>query len=321
MNTPFGEEPDAVTVPVFDAHCDTLSRMARLPGRHLDAHTGQWDLERMSAFTGPKAQFFAVFALLDRRRAVERQISLFRLECARRADQIAHCRSGTEADRAIAAHKLCAFLSVEGGELLDCSLERLQWAYDQGVRAVNLTWNHANALSGSHQEEPDRGLSERGKAFVGKMNELGMLIDVSHLSDAGFWDVAALTERPFIASHSNSRSVFFHTRNLTDAQFTAIIERHGIVGLNCYAAFLGNRPVTMDTLRRHLEHFLSLGGEKTVALGGDWDGCSKLPEGFRGAWNWLDFYEYLLRKNYPEALLRDLYFDNLMRTVREVCTI
>ena len=134
-----------MNVPYFDAHCDTISRIARLPGRHLDVHTGQWDLERMTAFLGPKAQFFAAFSLWGRRRAAERQIALFHRECARCSDRVAHCRTGAEADRAIAANQLCAFLSVEGGELLDCSLERLQWAFDQGVRAVNLTWNHANA--------------------------------------------------------------------------------------------------------------------------------------------------------------------------------
>ena len=148
-----------------------------------------------------------------------------------------------------------------------------------------------------------------------------MLPDVSHLSDAGFWDLAECTNSPIIASHSNSRSVFFHTRNLTDEQFTAIIKKNGIVGLNCYAAFLGEGSVTMDDLRRHLDHFLALGGEKTVALGGDWDGCDRLPAGFAGNWSWLDFYEYLLRANYAEDLLQDLYFNNLMRTVRAVCTI
>ena len=148
-----------------------------------------------------------------------------------------------------------------------------------------------------------------------------MLVDVSHLSDPGFWDVMECASGPVMASHSNSRDVFFHTRNLTDGQFTAIIKKHGIVGLNCYTAFLGDGKVTMDTLLRHLEHYLSLGGEHTVALGGDWDGCDKLPQGFEGSWNWRDFYEYLLKRNYPEDLLQDLYFNNLMRTVRAVCTI
>lgn len=312
-----------MSFPYFDAHCDTVSRISRLPGRHLDRHTGQWDLNRLQA-AAPKAQFFAVFydsVLPGRERTVVHQIETFHKECARYPDRVAHCRTSAEAERAVSEGKLAAFLSVEGGELLDCSLEQLQWAYDQGVRAVNLTWNHANALSGSHKDEPERGLSGQGKAFVREMNRLGMIVDVSHLSDAGFWDVAETSEKPFMASHSNSRSVFFHTRNLTDAQFTAIIEKRGIVGLNCYTAFLGEGRVTMATLQKHLEHFLSLGGEKNVALGGDWDGCDSLPEGFEGCWSWLDFYEYLLRQNYPEALLRDLYFNNLMRTVKEVCTI
>lgn len=311
-------------IPYFDAHCDTLSRMARFPGRHLDRRAGQWDLNKLAGFTGPKAQFFAIFydsALPGKNLAVQMQLSALQRECRRLPDRIAHCTTAQGAEEAFQQGKLAMFLSVEGAELLDCSLEKLQWAYEQGVRAVNLTWNHANALSGSHTDQPDRGLSEQGRAFVAKMGKLGMLVDVSHLSDPGFWDVMELTSGPVMASHSNSRDVFFHTRNLTDGQFTAIIEKHGIVGLNCYTAFLGDGKVTMDTLLRHLEHFLSLGGEKTVALGGDWDGCDKLPRGFEGCWNWLDFYEYLLKRNYPEALLQDLYFNNLMRTVRAVCTI
>lgn len=106
-----------------------------------------------------------------------------------------------------------------------------------------------------------------------------MLVDVSHLSEAGFWDVVELAEKPMIASHSNSQAVFFHTRNLTDAQFTAIMEYRGVVGLNAYAAFLGSEQVTSDDLLRHLEHFLALGGRENVALGGDWDGCDQLPGG------------------------------------------
>lgn len=226
-------------IPYFDAHCDTVSRMARFPGRHLDHRTGQWDLNRLECFSGPKAQFFAIFydsALPGKHQAVQMQLAAFQRECRRLPDRIAHCTTAQGAEEAFRQGKLAAFLSVEGAELLDCSLEQLQWAYDQGVRAVNLTWNHANALSGSHKDQPDRGLSEQGRAFVARMGELGMLVDVSHLSDPGFWDVMECASGPVMASHSNSRDVFFHTRNLTDSQFTAIIEKHGIVGLNCYTA-------------------------------------------------------------------------------------
>lgn len=311
-----------MAIPYFDAHCDTISRISRKDGRHLNEETDQWKLDALSECR-PSAQFFAVYYDSDLPHMAEQvaaQFVAFHRECDLYSDRVTHCRSGQEIEQAAKQHKLAALLSVEGAELLNCDLQQLEWAYAQGVRAVNLTWNHANLLSGSHMEEPERGLSEQGIRFVNRMNALGMIVDVSHLSDAGFWDVMEHTTKPIMASHSNSRSQFFHTRNLTDRQFNAIINNHGIVGLNCYSAFLGTEPVTMDTLRRHLDHFLDLGGEHTVALGGDWDGCSDLPEGFSGAWSWLDFYEYLLRHNYPEDLLRDLYFNNLMRTVSEVCT-
>ena len=209
---------------------------------------------------------------------------------------------------------------MEGAELLDCSLERLEEAHTLGVRAVNLTWNHKNALSGTNLEEPEKGLTPQGRAFVEKMGRLGMLVDVSHLSDPGFWDVAELVPGPFFASHSNARQVFSHTRNLTDAQFTAIIDHNGVAGLNLYAQFLGER-VDLDTVVSHLEHWLELGGERSIALGGDLDGCSQLPEGFRGVEDWERLWERLLQRNYSEALLRALFFENLMRVVSEVCTM
>ena len=315
-----------MTIAYFDAHCDTVSRIARFPGRHLTERTGQWDLDRLfrAVPEGPKAQFFAIFhdsMLPGTRHALENQLSVFQGECLRYADRIMHCRTAEDAECAFAQGKLAAFLSVEGGELLDCSTDRLQWAYDKGVRAVNPTWNHANALSGSNKDDTKRGLSAQGRAFVQKMNELGMIVDVSHLSDPGFWDVIELTTKPIMASHSNARDVFFHTRNLTDSQFTAIIKNQGIVGLNCHSPFLSEGKTTMDDLLRHLEHFLALGGEKTVALGGDWDGGITPPEGMGGCWSWTDFHEYLAKRNYSEQLLRDLFFNNLMRTVRAVCTI
>lgn len=215
-----------MNIPLFDAHCDTISRIANYPGRSLTRNTDQWNLDRLEAVQ-EKAQIFALFwdsAVSGAGDAVEYQLRVFQKLCKDEEKRIALCRSGAEACDTIRQGKLAAFLSIEGGELLDCSLDRLRWAYSQGVRIVNLTWNHANVLSGSHNDDFDRGLSERGRAFVLEMERLGMLPDVSHLSDVGFWDVVELTKKPIIASHSSSRDVFFHTRNLTDEQFTAIIK-------------------------------------------------------------------------------------------------
>lgn len=308
-------------IPLFDGHCDTLFRLTYAPQNQLSDDKGQWNLQRIGCF-GPMAQFFAVYwdsATPFYKMMVKREFKVFEKEMKRNADVITHCRNAAEADKAFKEGKTAAFLSVEGAELIGCSLTELQKAYDRGVRAVNPTWNHANALSGSHMDEPERGLSELGREYVQKMQQLGMLVDVSHLSEPGFWDVMEVAQKPIIATHSDSRAVWNHTRNLTDEQFTAIMKNQGVAGLNAYTAFLGEGKVTEDTLIAHLEHFLSLGGEKNVALCGDWDGCDSLPEGYSGVWSWAGLYETLLQRNYPEKLVRDLFFNNMMRVVKKVC--
>lgn len=313
-------------IPVFDAHCDTISRCLDQPGSHFSGTGGPWDLDRTQALL-PLAQFFAIFWDSAKQREAgessqacfDAQYQTFQREMDRLKGRISFCRTGAEAQAAFAQAQAAAFLSVEGGELLDCSLTRLEDAYALGVRAVNLTWNHANALSGAHCDRPEQGLTPQGRAFVRQMQKLGMLVDVSHLSDAGFWDVVEMSEKPIMASHSNSRTAYFHTRNLTDEQFTAIIQNGGVAGLNLYAAFLGEEPVTEDQLIAHIEHFLDLGGEHTLALGSDWDGIDQAPVGYSGVWDWERLWEGLLRRNYSESLLRSIFFDNLMRIVSQVC--
>ena len=312
---------------VFDGHCDTVL-MCHQFGGGFGRNSYHVDLERAGRYRR-YAQFFALFGQpedfpgkdlrgMSFQEIFQAEYGLFHREMESNAAVIAHCRTAEEAEQAFASGKMAAFLSVEGAELLDCSTERLEEAYGLGVRSVNLTWNHVNALSGTNLEEPDRGLTDQGRAFVRKAEKLGVLVDVSHLSDPGFWDVAETLSGPFWASHSNARGVFSHPRNLTDEEFTAIIDHNGVAGLNLYALFLGEKP-DVDTVITHLEHWLELGGAHNVSLGGDLDGCSCLPAGFTGVESWACLYERLLQRNYPEALIQDLFFNNLMRVVSEVC--
>lgn len=309
---------------LFDGHCDTILK-CYLEGGGLRRQTGHLDLERRRG-KGRWAQFFATFGspedMPDRSlwEVFLEEYALFRSEIDANADLVTFCRTGAEAEAAFAAGKTAAFLSAEGAELLDCDLEKLRMAHRMGVRIVNITWNHPNALSGTNAEEPDRGLSEQGRAFVKTMGELGMLVDVSHLSDPGFWDVMEITHRPVVATHSNSRAVFPHPRNLTDEQFTAIINTNGVAGLNMYAGFLGDDP-DFDTVVSHLEHFLALGGENNVSMGGDWDGITSMPRGMNGIQDMEKLYEHLLRRNYSETLLEKVFYSNLMRVVNEVCSM
>ena len=270
-------------ISVFDAHCDTISRCYYLH-EGLRCNTGDLSLEKTERFAR-YCQFFALWTTKEytdgdgctMEEAYHTLLGCFRAQMACNSDKIIQCRTAQDVEQAHRCGKAAAFLTVEGAELLGCDPARLDQAAIDGVTAINLTWNYANALSGSSKEQPERGLSTVGRDFVRKMEDLRILVDVSHLSEAGFWDVAEIASRPFIASHSNAKSVWNHTRNLTNEQITAIIENQGVIGLNFYEGFVGGSR-DLDMVRAHLDRILELGGAGNVALGGDWDGCDLIGD-------------------------------------------
>ena len=319
-----------MAIPYFDAHCDTIWRCmaasggddgAGLPptlqtGSGLLRNEGHVDLTRDALFAR-RGQFFALYDDVKRlpdgtawRRCCQMH-DWFTAQLTENSGRIALCRSGAEADAAVAAGKTAAFLSVEGADLLDCGIEQLQTAAGWGVRLVNMVWNHANVLGGSCADDPDRGLSPQGRDFLRELERLGVYADVSHLSDPGFWDVFRMTERPMVASHSDARALCPHRRNLTDDMFRAVRDTGGVVGLNLYRDFVGG--ASMDALVAHAEHFLSLGGEKTLCIGGDLDGSRTLAAGMRGMEDVPQLYRALEKRGYGKALLEDIFWNNLRR--------
>lgn len=305
---------------VMDGHCDTVYRCWSM-GEELPYNTGALELSAARDVFGGYAQIFALWSARGYvggeclEATCKCQLGYFRRQMDCYSHMVTHCTTAQQAREANQDGKCAAFLSVEGAELLGCSLKGLEWAAREGVCAVNLTWNHENALSGSHMENPRQGLTPLGRAFVRRMGELKVLVDVSHLSEAGFWDVMELQEGPVLASHSNARAVCEHTRNLTDDQITAIIRHQGVIGLNFYRNFVGGKE-GLDDVRRHLDHMLSLGAAQCVALGGDWDGAELIAPLFHIT-RLEDLYEYFLRHGYKEAFLRDLFYNNLMGVVRQ----
>lgn len=308
------------TIPYFDAHCDTLSRCLERD-TCLWENDGQLDLKRLSAFQ-KAGQIFAIYH--DSEIPVEgglfamcrRQQQLFDESCQRHAGVMAGCRSGAEIDAALEAGRIAAVLSVEGGELLDCDPDKLDWAQEVGVRCVNPTWNHANALSGSNVEDRERGLSDVGREFVRQAQKRNILLDVSHLSDPGFWDLADITQKPIVATHSNARALCDHTRNLTDDMFRAIVQTGGVVGINFWVRFVGDtdRPA-MEDLIAHIDHFMDLGGAKHLCLGGDLDGCDRLAGGMTGVQSVPKLWQALADHGYGTTELEDLFFNNLRRVL------
>ena len=236
----------------------------------------------------------------------------FLREMEENRERILPCRTGAEVDEAVRQGKAAALLSIEGAELLTCDPGRVAQAAQWGVRIINPVWNRTNALSGTNLEDPDRGLSAQGRDFICEMEGCGIYADVSHLSDPGFWDLVRMAHRPILASHSNSRAVCPHRRNLTDDMLRAIRNTGGVVGLNLYQSFVGPDE-TMDGLVRQIEHMLDIAGEETLCIGGDLDGCEKLAGGLRGVEDVPRIWAALAGRGYPRPLLENIFWNNLRR--------
>lgn len=277
---------------LFDSHADTPYELWTRK-EQLGENTCHIDSKKAQPFTDYR-QVFAFCSLAGSKWEITREEFL---DCHR------YFMESLEGQTFVKPH-----LSIEGPEVINCHPEELSVLAKQGFVMSTLTWNHDNSLAGFHKS--DKGLTDRGKAYVRAARENGILIDVSHLSEKAFWDLVDVTESPILASHSNCRSIWDHTRNLTDDQLRVISQTGGVVGLNLYVPFLG-QEADFDTLFRHLEHMLRQCGESQVCLGGDLDGCDVLPNGFRDLSSYGDFYEYLKGKGYPDDLLDKIFYSNL----------
>lgn len=264
------------------------------------------DLERLHKFA-PCAQVFAVCAeTLDR--PVEKADAMLRRlsqEIEENSDIVMLCLNFHDIKKAAESGKVAVFISIEGCE----QISSLESAYQDGVRVLHPTWNFDNELCGAAVGS-GRGLTEKGRAFVKKAQHMGFALDMSHISERGFWDTLEACEKPVIAGHSNARAICNVPRNLTDEQFNALVDVGGGVGINLYPEFLGLGK-DINAVIAHIEHFLSLGGERSVFLGCDFDGIDSTPTGLDGVHKLDKLYNELLNRNYPEALVKALFWDNL----------
>lgn len=308
------------TFPVFDLHCDTAVALSDTNqvwaenNLHIDlnkesklfSHTQVYSFccvydEHGDALTWPEAE--AKFI---------RCISNFYSELAKHSDTHKLCRTADDLLEAAKEGKHGVFLSLEGPEVIGCDPGRLDELKDLGIVMTTLTWNHANLLAGSHKT--GEGLTAQGKAFVRRAQELGIIIDVSHLSEQAFWDICDISMSPIVASHSNSRAICDHSRNLTDRQFKTICNFDGLVGLNLYRPFLTTAvTATYDDVRRHAEHFIGLGGKHHLSLGFDLDGCDELPEGFRDLSDCNGLGKALIEGGLDEQMVLNLMNNNAAR--------
>lgn len=191
-----------------------------------------------------------------------------------------HIRTCADLEACRKDGKTGALLSLEGAEGLQGKLSALRLMHRLGVRAIGFTWNEANWAADGAMEPRGGGLTSQGTKFVKACNELDIIIDVSHLSERAFWDVAALSEKPIIASHSNAKALCDHPRNLTDLQIQAIIECGGVIGVTFVPMFLrASGHATIKDVLDHIDHICSLGGGNNVMIGSDFDGIDHYVEG------------------------------------------
>ena len=304
--------------PVFDFHCDTalalLGENFNQAGE-LRSNKFHIDLERASKLGG-YAQCFACFTtpMLGEQYHVspivifEREIATIQREIDKNSDLISIVYSPAEIRENQKNGKMSAILTLEGTAGFGHDPELLEDLHAVGFQIASLGWNEKNPLTGSHIT--GGGLTDQGREFVREAQRLGMLIDVSHISDEGFWDILKITEAPVIATHSNSRSIWNNSRNLTDDMFRAICETGGIAGYNACYEFTGEQP-TVDTICDHIFHFLELDPSgKHIALGGDLDGVSKMPDGFEGVQSWPVVAERLLQRGLDEKMVMDIFWNN-----------
>ncbi len=297
---------------LFDGHCDTAYELWRR-GQSLKKNPCHIDLRKASAF-GAYAQVFAFCsyagsAAVNCEAMLTEPLAVLRKEVRNHASRIAFADTQEMILQTLSEGKAAALLSVEGAEVIGCDPRRLASLREQGFRMLTLTWNADNALAGCHLS--DGGLTAQGRVFVKEAQALDILVDVSHLGARAFWNLADITTKPILASHSNARALRDYSRNLTDDQLRAIAETGGTVGLNLYPPFLGEHA-DFETLLRHLEHMLTVCGERHVALGGDLDGCDTLAAGFSSVADYADFYAFLSARGYAADLLDRLFFTNLL---------
>ena len=261
---------------LIDMHCDTVLRL--MDGGNLRENAYGVDVQKLRAGDS-LAQFFALFVDLEKTTdpldTCLRMLDRFFIELEQNQDSIRLATSYREMLDNREDDKISAILTIEEGGVLRGQIAHLRNLHRLGVRLITLTWNYPNEIGfpNAGGEHRSKGLSEFGRDVVCEMNRLGMLIDVSHLSDGGFYDVARLSQKPFVASHSNARAVTGHLRNLTDDMIRVLADKGGVIGINFCSEFLGTGTRSrVEDMIQHIRHIRKIGGMDVLAIGTDLDG-------------------------------------------------
>jgi membrane dipeptidase len=301
---------------LFDLHCDTV----------LEAYEKKLDINRNGSLhisldkSGDFSVYTQVFAVWSRHgcdpeelwnRFFEVKKYLDALMPAKRCETEEECDPNCVSDECVTRPNFTYILAMEGGAPVNGDLTRLELLYNAGVRILTPVWKGSDAIGGAYDTK--EGLTEYGRALVRRCLELGIAPDVSHASDRMTAEIIELCSehgRPPLASHSNSRSVYGHPRGLTDENFKALVSAGGIAGVNLVADQLAETRCGIENVAVHIERFLELGGEGSVAVGCDFDGTDSLPDGIHGIGDLYKLAEKLGQYNYSDELIDKVFYAN-----------
>jgi membrane dipeptidase len=306
-------------VQIIDAHCDLLDKMSQHPDLEFkqDSLYADVSFPRLHK-SGIAVQCFAVFVSDKKNVTFEHLLEGFDLFHQKiiSHDGVQFIKSRSDLQRAITGGKLGAILTLEGADGLEGSMVYLRTAFNLGVRMMGLTWNHANWAADGVMEPRKGGLTVKGKQLVRECNKLGIILDVSHLGERGFWELTELSSRPFVATHSNSQAICPHPRNLSDEQIRALTQCGGIVGLTFVPWFVKASEPSIKDILTHIDQICSLGGVRHIGFGSDFDGIDYHIPGLEHA----GYYDRLaneLHKKYSSAEANDFLFGNWHRFFME----
>ena len=313
----------------LDLHCDTLMKLPKTG--NLDEKKNMVTLEGMKS-GGVALQCFADFVptgifpkgFRKTLTAVmfNKLYKNYRRMMETHSDILFPVLTAADIDRAGVDGKIGVLLTIEDGGVLGEELDNVKKFYDKGVRLVTLTWNHPNAIGYPNSNDSEimcRGLTDFGREVVREMERLGMVVDVSHVSDGVFWNVAEIARKPFLASHSNSRTVCNHKRNMTDEMIKKLADCGGVMGLNLGPEFLaeGSEDSRVEDMVKHILHIRNIAGTDVLALGSDFDGVHGNMD-IHGPESWPKLEAALLAAGLSEDELDKIWWANAERVLRAV---
>ena len=307
---------------MIDLHCDTIMQLLDHPDSgDLYRNTWKIDIEKLQK-AHSKVQDFALFINLgetnDPYGRYEEMRNLCTTQIHLYGEHIQHVLSYQDVESVYKSGKIGALMSIEEGGVLGGDLDKLKQAYQDGVRLITLTWNYPNGLGEPHCGEQHKKLTPKGIEFVEAMQDLGIIVDCSHLNDAGTEQLGDILDVPFIASHSNAREVTAHTRNLPDNLIKLIANKGGVIGLNFAQSFLGTSPVSrIEDIVKHGLYLINKGGEDVVALGTDFDGIKPDTE-IKDASEMYRLYDAFKEAGLSVDQCEKLFWKNADRLLKEI---